>query len=338
MPAFSLSASQYSHIYQQPEYKDFATYLRQSISDPFVLNLRNASLMEVISACSKAKSRLHPHYPEQIGSLVHNLKILEKENGVILKPVQVTDIFWGFFVSFLQERGLKPPTIETLASQLRSILNWAVKYNATVSPTYTDVVIPRVTIQEIALTADEVSRIAYFDVDLFYANRRADFRERMKRIRDLFVLSCNLGQRHSDMVRVEPSCFDQNIFRITQQKTGNLAVVNIDQFAIDAKTTYRILEKYGYYAPYTSSIANYNRGLHVLLRDAGLNDLVRIEERINGKVVATNVPKWKLVSSHTARRSFVTVNVLRGKNIHAVRRCTAHTDTRCFERYIRDDD
>jgi hypothetical protein len=104
-----------------------------------------------------------------------------------------------------------------------------VKYNATVSPTYTDVVIPRVTIQEIALTADEVSRIAYFDVDLFYANRRADFRERMKRIRDMFVLGCSLGQRHSDLVRTEPSCFDRNIYRITQQKTGNLAVVNIDQ-------------------------------------------------------------------------------------------------------------
>jgi len=338
MPAFALSASQFSHQFSQPEYKDFASYLRQSVSTPFVLNLRDASLMEVISACIKAKSRLHPRYREQVGSLVYNLGILEKENGITLKTVQVTDIFWGFFVSFLQDRGLKPSSIETITSQLRSILNWAVKYNAMVSPTYTDVVTPRACIQEIALTADEVSRIAYFDVDLFYAKRRKDYRERMKRIRDMFVLSCSLGQRHSDMVRIGPSCFDRSVFRITQQKTGNPAVVNIEQFAIDAKTAFRILERYGYHAPYTSTIANYNRGIHVLLRDAGLTDIVRREERINGKVVATDVPKWELVSSHTARRTFVTVNVLRGKNIHAIRRCTGHTDTRCFEKYIRDDD
>lgn len=101
-----------------------------------------------------------------------------------------------------------------------------------------------------------MSRIAYFDVDRFYADRRKDYRETMRRVRDMFVLSCNLFQRHSDMVRIEKSCFDRNIFRITQQKTGNQAVVDINKYAVDAKTTYRILERYNYEAPYKATIGN----------------------------------------------------------------------------------
>lgn len=315
---------------------DFRTYLEHSLRNPFTMNLRDCSLMEVIHACIKAKSKLHPNYRQSISCLTYNLGILEESYRVKLYPVQITDVFWGYFIAFCEERGLLLSTIETMCNQLRSILNWAVKYNAQVSPTYTDFSIKKPRNQEIALTADEVSRITYFDIDRFYANRRKDYRETMHRVRDMFVLSCNLFQRHSDMVRIDPCCFERNIFRITQQKTGNLAVVNIDLFSIEPRTTYRLLEKYGYKAPYTATIGNYNHYLHQLMKDIGLVDLVRVEERRNGKLEAISVPKWKLISSHTARRTAITINVLRGHNVHELRRCSGHTDLRVFDNYVRD--
>jgi hypothetical protein len=324
-------------IVAPPVENDFRAYLEKSLRDPFVINLEGLSLMEVIRACIRSKTRLHPNYEASIGGLVYNLGILEQKYRVTLMPVQVTDIFWGYFISFCQGRGLKASTIDTMCGQLRSILNWAVKYNATVSPSYGDFCVPKARIQEIALTADEVSRIAYFDVDRFYADRRKDYRETMRRVRDMFVLSCNLFQRHSDMVRIEKSCFDRNIFRITQQKTGNQAVVDINKYAVDAKTTYRILERYDYEAPYKATIGNYNFYLHQLMKDIGLDDPVRIEERVDGKLVTENVPKWRLITSHTARRTAITVNVLRGHNIHGVKRCSGHTDLRVFDNYVRDD-
>lgn len=317
--------------------EDFRTYLEKSLRDPFTINLKDRTLMEVIRAAVKAKSRLHPNYGSGIAGLVYNLGLLEEQFRVTLMPVQVTDVFWGYFVPFCQGRGLKASTISTMCQQLRSILNWTVKYNAAVSPTYADFAVPRARNQEVALTADEVSRIAYFDIDRFYAGKRKDFRETMKRVRDMFVLSCNLFQRHSDMVRISPECFERSTFRITQQKTGNVAVVNIDKYAIDPKTTYRILEEYGYEAPYKATISDYNFRLHRLMRDVGLDDPIRIEERRNGRMVVENVPKWKLISSHTARRTAITVNVLRGHNIHGIKRCSGHTDLRVFDNYIRDD-
>lgn len=316
---------------------DFKHYLEHSLNSPFILDLKGYDLMDVIQACITMKSRLKPKYGQNLSCLVYNLNALEEEYQVRLKPAQITDIFWSYFVSFCQDRGLKASTITTVCNQLRSVLNWAVKYNADISPTYCDVIIPKIRNQKIALTADEVSRIAYFDIQRFYADRRKDLRETLERVRDMFVLSCNLFQRHSDMIRIDKSCFDRNIFRIIQQKTGNIAIVNIDKYAIDAKTTYRILEKYNYEAPYKGNISNYNDFIHMLMRDIRFDEPIRIEEKINGEMVITTLPKWKLITSHTARRTAITVNVLRGNNIHDLKKCSGHTDLRIFDNYIRDE-
>lgn len=320
------------------EVSDFRAYLEHSLRDPFTLNLKDCSLLEVIRACVKAKSKIRPKYKEQVSSLVYNLKQLEEMYHVTLQPVQVTDVFWGYFVSFLQSRGLRSSSISTLCAKLRSILNWAVKYNATVSPTYGDVIIPKINNFEIALTADEVSRISYFDVQRFYAGKRKDYRETMEHVRDMFVLACNLYQRYSDMLRIEPSCFDRGVFRIIQQKTGNRAIVNIDKYSIEPKTVYRILEKYEYYAPYTGSIGNFNSHLHQLMKDIGFTEEIRTEERRGGKLIVKNVPKWKMIASHTARRTAISVAVLRGYNIHAVKKCSGHSDLRILEGYIKDNE
>lgn len=327
----------YPLTYHSPLNSDFRTYLKQSLTNPVTLDLSHKNLLDVIEVCSKVKTNFHPHFRANVSSLIFNLRMIENEYGAHLKPAQVTDIFYGYFIAFCENRGLKISTIKTMCSQLRAILSWAAKYNATVSPTYTDFNIRQPQSNEIALTADEVSRITYFDIDRFYSDRRADFRETMHRVRDMFVLSCNLFQRHSDCVRITPSCFNRNIFTIIQQKTGAIATVDIDRYAIDAKTTYRILEKYGYKAPYIATIGNYNWYLHRLMKDIGFTEPIKKEEYIRGNMVVKNIPKWQAITSHTARRTAVTIGVMRGHNIHALRKCTGHHDLSVFGKYIKDE-
>jgi hypothetical protein len=101
---------------------DFKAYLEHSLRDPFTMNLKDCTLMEVIRACIKAKSSLHPNYRESLGGLIHNLQILEEHYHITLQTVQITDVFWGYFIAFCEQRGLKLSTIETMCNQLRSVL------------------------------------------------------------------------------------------------------------------------------------------------------------------------------------------------------------------------
>ena len=321
----------------QVDTSGFRDYLERSLRDPFTLDLSGLSLLEVIGAYKRAKSKLRPNVGASLSSLVFNLRTLEAQVRMKIIPEQITDVFWGYFIDFCSRRGLRASSLITLSNQLRAVLNWALKYNAKVSPTYGDFRMQKPQNHEIALTADEVSRVCYFDVDTFYKGRRKDYREAMRRTRDMFVLSCNLFQRHSDMVRISPECFDRNVFRIVQQKTGNIAVVDIDKYAIEAKTTYRILEAYHYEAPYKAEIGNYNHRLHELMQAIGFDELVRIEERgVDGVLRTRTVPKWKLISSHTARRTAITINVTRGRNVHELRKCSGHSDLRIFDNYVKD--
>ena len=47
------------------------------------------------------------------------------------------------------------------------------------------------------------------------------------------------------------------------------------------------------------------------------------------------VPKYSLVSSHTARRTFITQSILRGIPTPVIQTITGHSDLRSFSKYIK---
>ena len=164
--------------------------------------------------------------------------------------------------------------------------------------------------------------------------------ETLSRVRDMFVLGCNLGQRYSDLVRISPENFKNGQFTIIQQKTGNKCFVPINSMSIDNRITWSILAKYNYHAPYTGDINNYNTYLHELLHYIGEDFLeeVHIDNKINGQIIRETKFRYQLISSHTARRSFATINTLRNIPRERILRATGHSSEKAFVRYICYDD
>ena len=310
----------------------FLAYLNQSKDSFFALDLSDATLLEVISELIKMKSKMHPTYAKSFSTLIHHLRLLESRFNCTLFPHQVTDVFWYNFIPFLTNGGLSLSSIKKVCSQLRTALDWGARHGARISPTFDLVKIPPYCRQQVALTPDDVSRIYHFDLSTI--KRRPQYLRHLEKVRDMFVLSCNLGQRFSDMVRIDKTCFDRNLFTILQQKTGTYAKVDIERMSIDRNTTYRILEKYDYKSPLTTDISNYDRYLKELFQYIGFNELIKQETKVNGHIDIKYVPKWKLIGSHTARRTFATNNIIRGLKTSEIRRATGHKSESVFEKYI----
>ena len=310
----------------------FQSFLEQSLNSFCQLDLSNATLLECIDELIKMKSRISPYYGRNYGSLKYNLLKVQNQFGCILMPHQITEVFWHNFIPYLINNGLALSSITTLCSQLRTTLSWASRFGARINPTFDLIRLPSYCHQQVALTPDDVSHIYHFDISKL--RFRPQYKRRLTQIRDMFVLSCNLGQRHSDMGRIDKSCFSHNVFSIMQQKTGIKAKVYLDRMCIDLKTTYNILEKYNYEAPYKGDISNFNKGVKELLKIIGFSEEIKRETRINGNVQTEFIPKWKLISSHTARRTFATVNILRGLKATEIRRATGHKTDTAFDKYI----
>lgn len=318
------------NVYSPPS--DFGAYLHLSKDQHFVLDLSTYSLLDVIEEYILIKEKTSPKFRKNMSCIINNLAQIEKMYGCKLMPVQITDVFWCHFTSFLQSKGISVGSMKTLCSQLRSTLSWASRHRAIISPSFDYIKLPNYSHEQIALTPDDVSRIYHFNINSL--NKRPQYIRHIEHVRDMFVLSCSLGQRFSDMIRIDKHCFDRNMFTILQQKTGTKAKVDINKFSVDAKTVYKILEKYNYQSPLTTDISCYNKYLKELMKYVGLTEDIKRETKINGIIQTEYTPKYKLIGSHTARRTFVTINVLRGIPLHEIMRASGHTSYSSFQRYL----
>lgn len=362
-------------MYNLPEYNRaaFADFFANPQDSSFELDLSNCSVIECFNKYIEMRSFFNPKAYKQYSCVINKFKQLEEEFGVRIMPEHINDAFWSNFLPMLLDQGMAASSIATITAQIKSMLGWACKHRAKISSTFNMARrIPYVS-KTLALTPDEVSAIYHFDLSKLTkkANRvkyvtihehalkkdgtpylkrvrkrivvedtvpmfRSHHLETLQRIKDQFVLACNLGQRYSDIVRVSPHNFHRNIFTITQQKTGLDAFLDIDKFALDPAVTYKILEKYKYYAPWPHDVSIFNKYLRKILKLTGVfDDDIVIENKINGVMSVKTYKKYDLIASHTARRTFVTVNVMRGIAEHKIRRASGHRSSAGFLKYIR---
>ena len=323
----------------------FREYLASSMGNMFALDLTNCTVIECIDKMCEIKSRSHPKIKQDYRMLVNKLRSIEQQFGCTIMPAMISSVFWNHFVPFLADQKLKYSTIGHIKTNLITVLNWSSKYGVKLNPSYAEVDIPNYIPSKISLTPDEISHIYHFKIgkEETYNFRQKKVQklrknkiETLERVRDMFVLGCNLGQRYSDLVRISPENFRNGQFSIVQQKTGNKCFVPINTLSIDARITFAILERYNYHAPYTGDINNYNSYLHQLLYHIGEDfmDEVHIDNKINGVITRETKRRYQLISSHSARRSFATINTLRNIPRSKILRATGHSSEKAFVRYI----
>lgn len=327
----------------------FRDYLNSSANNMFVLDLTNCTMVECINKMCEIKSRAHPKIRRNYQMLANKIEDLERQFSCTIMPAMINSVFWNYFIPFLADQNLKYSTINHIKTGIITVLNWSSKYGVKLNPSYAEVDIPRYTPCKLSLTPDEISHIYHFKIGMeetynFRLKKVTKLRknkiETLERVRDMFVLGCNLGQRYSDLVRIGPENFKNGTFSIVQQKTGNKCYVPINDLSIDSRIAFAILEKYNYHAPYTGDINNYNTYLHQLLHHIGEGFLeeVHVDNKINGIIVRETMKRYQLISSHSARRSFATINTLRNIPRNRILRATGHTSEKSFIRYICYDD
>lgn len=303
-----------------------------------MINLTDKPLVECIVEYTKYKAALkQKSVVLKCKMLLKHLLNIQMENNITVYPIVVGVLFMEQFESYLIKQGLALNTIYNICACMRTIIKWSAMYGAKLSD---DIDSYKLRVQDarpkVTLSLEEISRIYWFDINTLPF--RPQKKRTLKKVRDHFVLSCFLGQRYSDTKRIEKSNFvgvQNDIFKIIQQKTGNKAVVQFDKIYDEYPYfVHKILEEYDYTAPYTGHISNFNRYLHELLRYVGMDDEVKYEYRVKGIIVQKEFKKHQLISSHCARRTFITNAVKRGVHTQQIKRASGHTTDKSFGKYV----
>lgn len=224
------------------------------------------------------------------------------------------------FVEYLYiEKGLKTSTIQAMVIKLKYILGKAYLNGWAVDDSYTDATVRENESTHVYLKEKEIARLYYYD----------GLTKKQEEIRDLFIVGCMTGQRYSDYSRISmDNIKGDNIF-ILQKKTKNKAVVPMTDYVRE------IFKKYNGNLPKSRCIQYFNKTIKLICRKAGLTDIVFYEEDKGGKIVMRKKEKCDMISSHTARRTFIT-NTIRDKvPENMIMKLTGHKSSACFSRYNR---
>ncbi len=147
--------------------------------------------------------------------------------------------------------------------------------------------------------------------------------------RDLFVFLATTGMRFSDSQRFDPSWITpEDILEFNQLKTGGKAMPPLYDVGR------RILDK-GSGLPPKITNAKFNKQLKELFQVLKLDRPI-VSIVVKGKIVSRSVsPLYSVITSHDARRTFITLCLQKGMPIQDVMRMSGHSDYKSMKPYMR---
>jgi integrase len=149
-------------------------------------------------------------------------------------------------------------------------------------------------------------------------------------VRDLFVIGCKTGLRFSDYSKLRLENIHNGKIQINQIKTRNRVTIPVHPIVQS------ILDKYPNGLPKCPTNQAFNR----CLKDIG-EKVPELCKEFEKKITRANVVerktyvKWRLLQSHSARRSFATNEYLEGTDLLTIMNITGHTTQKAFLTYIK---
>ena len=181
--------------------------------------------------------------------------------------------------------------------------------------------------ESVSIALNESELMEMYGLDLSDAPK-------LERVRDLFIIGANTGLRFSDFTAIKPENIREDkegaFIEIIQFKTKRKVVVPINQ------TVKTILSKYDNVLPTAISNQKFNDYIkEVSQLCKSLQGVELLSYVKGGKDVKESLERWKMVSTHTARRSFATNAYERGTPTNAIMAITDHKTEQSFLLYIK---
>jgi site-specific recombinase XerD len=254
-------------------------------------------------------------------------KLIQDFSTYKKKSFQFDDITLDFYYDFLKYMKKKKlyatNTMGKRIKDLKTILNDATERGINTKYDYKS--------KRFKILSEETESIYLTknELDLLFALDLSN-NERLERVRDLFLIGCWTGLRFGDWHKVKKEDINENHNEIKTQKTRTKVAIPY------LPVVKSILNKYDGILPRKISLTNMNLYLKELCAIVPeLNEIVSTSQPEGGMNISRQVPKHKLVSTHTARRSFATNMYLMGVPVLSIMKVTGHKSEKQFMEYIK---
>lgn len=260
-------------------------------------------------------------------ALANHLRDFSKSRRYRLSFETINIEFYEQFKDYLLgEKKLLTNTVGKQIKTLKTFLNLATEKGVNTNMAYKSRLFKALqeNIDHVYLTAEELDTIYKLDLS---------GKKYLDRVRDLFLIGCHTGLRFSDFTQLKKENLEKEnktwYFNVKTTKTNERVVIPVKP------VVKRIWDKYNGELPRAISNQKMNDYVKELAKEAGIKQTV-IVKKTSGKEVRESIrPKYELVSTHTARRSFATNAYLSGIPAISIMKFTGHRTESSFMKYIK---
>jgi integrase len=267
--------------------------------------------------------------------------------------------FYREFVNWLQAKGFSANYTGSMIRDLKRILNKASEDEINTLNTFESFKVMAEDVFNIYLTEEEIQRI--YDakitekiiIEIQKENKRKQLQkgnkiidsekepqalitkaninrqiDALNRARKLFVVGCWTGLRVENYLSIDPELqfdLDKGFIHAIANKNGPKLKIPMH------KLVRQIVERDGF--PQTISQQKFNKQIKIIGMIAKINENVIYSRTEGGRRVEYSQPKYELITTHTARRSFASNLLGRGIPKQFIMAVTGHTTEKSFNKY-----
>ena len=257
------------------------------------------------------------------------VKMLIKYRAMLTKTMQfeqltnkkyklkdLNDDFYAEFITYMRkEYNLNDNTLHRYMSIFKTLLTWCGKKGYKVLNDYNNIKVKKFETNDIHLTEIELNKL-----------EEAKLSGSKERARDLFLIGAYTGQRFSDYSMFEKADVRDGAIIKKAKKT------KVTSFIPLHKKLKVLLDKYNWKLPKISS-QKFNLKIQEVCKDLEINDKIKKVSYMGKNKSEVIFPKWKLIGSHTARRTFITLMSERGMPDHQLMQIAGIKDVKTLQKY-----
>ena len=283
-----------------------------------------SSFFEVYDKFTEEKIKLKEWKKSTVKRYANIKNLLQEFEQVYKYKLTFSKINKTFFTDFTdfcyEYKNHYTNTFSRNVGLFKTFMLWSYRNNYSYNNTFNTFKKPqRVLTREEVLSLDQIIEIYKTPLGSFH----------LEKVKDAFVFQCLTGMRYGELKLINKRVITaSNCIMLKEEKNTAKAtrLIPMSQIAID------ILHKYDYRLPLISN-QKQNDAIKEVIQKMGLNHDVEYS-RTKGVVQERFVkPFYERISTHTARRSFITIMRNKGIADKTIMSISGHTDIKSFNQY-----
>lgn len=256
-------------------------------------------------------------------TLLTHLEDFEKAKHFQITFEKIDLEFYERFTAYLiKDLQHSNNTIGKYISSLKTFLNWAAEKNYNTKNDFRKFKVHNEKSDIIALSEAELMKIYTHD---FSDNKT------LAKVRDVFCFQCFTGQRFSDIENLKRDDIKNDTWYLHTYKTKDIIEIPLSPLAKEILNKYNADEKP---LPIISQQKT-NDFIKDVCKTAEINDPITLVKYSGAKRIDKTQPKYDFVTTHTARRTFVTLSLEKGMRPETIMEITGHQSYKTFRKYIK---